>query len=64
MTDRRSDPHPEILQLVENKTGAPDLVPSATSQCAEHAGIAKPADGVEHAAARWLAANQALLLGI
>jgi hypothetical protein len=39
---RRSDPHPEILQLVENKTGTPDLVSSAISQSAEHAGIAKP----------------------
>ena len=52
MSSRRSDPHPEILQLVENKTGTPDLVSSAISQCAQHAGIAKPADGVEHAAAR------------
>jgi len=52
VSSRRSDPHPEILQLVENKTGTPDLVSSAISQCAQHAGIAKPADGVEHAAAR------------
>jgi hypothetical protein len=38
-----SDPHPEILQLVENKTGTPELVSPAVSQCAEHASIAKPA---------------------
>ena len=44
VSSRRSDPPPEILQLVENKTGTPDLVSSAISQCAQHAGIAKPAD--------------------
>jgi hypothetical protein len=43
--DHRSDPDPEILELVENKTGTPDLVSSAIGQCAEHAGIAKPVDG-------------------
>ena len=43
---------PNGVRFVENTTAPQILVASAISQCAEHAGNAKPADGVEHVAAR------------